>query len=276
MTKVNYVGIDIGGSSINAAAVDTTNGRLVTELRVMPTPEPLPRAQLLAAIGNLAWTFGQPRAVGIGFPCVVQKGRVITSDNLHPETAGIDTTMLTQAAGCPVVLLNDAEAAARAEMQYGAGRGRTEKTLILTFGTGIGSALAHDGVVIPCEFGGLPLHGGRAESYAAAAVRSIQKLSWTEWSGRVNEYLELAESLLWPELIIVGGGISVRHRQFFKHLTPRAELVPAALRNEAGIVGAAALATGLLPSDEPAHEVIAATPSSPRKPRARSMAIAVS
>ncbi len=251
MTKINYVGIDIGTSSIKAAAVDATHGTLLTEERVMPTPKPLLRAQLLAAIGDLAGMFGQPRAVGIGFPCVVQKGRVMTSDNLHGETAGIDTSMLVQAADCPVVMLNDAEAAARAEMQYGAGRGRTEKTLILTFGTGIGAALAHDGVVIPCELGGLPLRGARAELYASAAVRSIEKLSWMEWSARVNEYLEQVELLLWPELIIVGGGISVHHRQFFKHLRPRAELVPAALRNEAGIVGAAALATGLLPAAEP-------------------------
>lgn len=269
MARMNYVGIDIGGSSLKAAAIDIASGRLVTDVQVMPTPQPLPRAQLLAAIGNLAWTFGQPRAVGIGFPCVVQKGRVITSDNLHPETAGIDTRMLTQIADCPVVLLNDAEAAARAEMQYGAGRGRTEKTLILTFGTGIGSALAHDGVVIPCEFGGLPLHGRRAELYAAAATRSIEKLTWPIWAGRVNEYLALAEQILWPELIIIGGGVSARPGLFFKYLRHRAEIVPAALRNEAGIVGAAALATGLQPPLDRAPG------PSRREPRSRRLAAAL-
>lgn len=250
----HVLGIDIGGSSLKAAPVHPANGRMLDNVRVMSTPRPLARGQLVAAIASLARSFGRPAAIGIGFPCVVQKGRVITSDNLHPETAGIDTLMLARAAECPVVLLNDAEAAARAEMQYGAGRGRTEKTLILTFGTGIGSALAHDGVVIPCEFGGLPLHGDRAELYASAAARSIHQLTWATWSGRVNEYLHLVERLVWPELIIVGGGVSVRHRQFFRYLRPRAELVPATLRNEAGIVGAAALATGLLPSSASAGQ----------------------
>lgn len=268
---MNHVlGIDIGGSSLKAAPVHPASGRLLDHVRVMPTPQPLARGQLVAAIAGLAKSFGRPAAIGIGFPCVVQKGRVMTSDNLHPETAGIDTLMLARAADCPVVLLNDAEAAGRAEMQYGAGRGRTEKTLILTFGTGIGSALAHDGVVIPCELGGLPLHGDRAELYASAAARSINKLTWAEWSERVNEYLELVERLVWPELIIVGGGVSVRHRQFFKHLRHRAELVPAALRNESGIVGAAALATGLLPTPPPGPQ------PAPHRPTPRRVSVALS
>lgn len=250
MSAEHVIGIDIGVASLKAAPVDPVTGRLLENPRAMATPRPLARGQLLAAIATMARSFGRAAAVGIGFPCVVQKGRVVTSDNLHPETAGVDTRMLSRAAGCPVVILNDAEAAARAEMRFGAGRGRSEKTLVLTFGTGIGSALAHDGVVIPCEFGGLPLHGDRAELYASAARRAAEKLSWPVWCVRVNEFLELVERLVWPELIIFGGGQAVHHARFFRHLRHRAELVPAALRNNAGIVGAAVLATGLL---DPLH-----------------------
>ncbi|MBP7141693.1 MAG: ROK family protein [Opitutaceae bacterium] len=246
----SFIGIDIGVSSLKAAPVDPLSGRLLGGIRSMPTPRPLARAQLVTAIADLARSFGRASAIGIGFPCVVQKGRIITSDNLHRETAGIDTPMLTRATGLPVVLLNDAEAAARAEMQFGAGRGRTEKTLVLTFGTGIGSAVAHDGVVIPCEFGGLPLHGDRAERYASAACRSIDHLTWAEWGARVGEFLELVEGIAWPELIIIGGGVAAQHDRFFQQLHSRAELVPAALRNNAGIVGAAILATGLLSGNQ--------------------------
>lgn len=246
MRMDSFIGIDIGVSSLKAAPVDPGSGRLLGGIRSMATPRPLGRAQLLTAIASLARSFGRVSAIGVGFPCVVQKGRIITSDNLHRETAGIDTPMLTRATGAPVVLLNDAEAAARAEMQFGAGRSRTEKTLVLTFGTGIGSALAHDGVVIPCELGGMLLRGDRAERYASAACRSIGKLTWSAWGGRVGEFLELAERITWPELIIIGGGVAAQHRRFFKQLRARAEIVPAALRNNAGIVGAAILATGLL------------------------------
>ncbi|MBX7121158.1 MAG: ROK family protein [Opitutaceae bacterium] len=242
----SFIGIDIGVSSLKAAPVDPESGRIIGEIRSMSTPRPLARAQLVTAIASLARSFGRASAIGIGFPCVVQKGRIITADNLHRETAGIDTPMLSRATGLPVVLLNDAEAAARAEMQFGAGRGRSEKTLVLTFGTGIGSALAHDGVVIPCELGGLQMRGDRAERYASAACRSIGNLTWAAWGARVGEFLELVEGITWPELIIIGGGVAAQHRRFFKQLHPRAEIVPAGLRNNAGIVGAAILATGLL------------------------------
>ena len=244
------IGIDIGVSSLKAAPVDPASGRLLGDIRSMAMPRPLARGQLVSAIANLARSFGRASAIGIAFPCVVQNGRIITSDNLHRETAGIDTPVLTRATGSPVVLLNDAEAAARAEMQFGAGRGRTEKTLVLTFGTGIGSAMAHDGVVIPCELGALPLRGDRAERYASAACRNIANLTWSAWGSRVGEFLELVEGLLWPELIIIGGGVAAQHRRFFKQLHPRAEVVPAGLRNHAGIVGAAILATGLLSGNQ--------------------------
>ncbi|SDX03063.1 ROK family protein [Lysobacter enzymogenes] len=247
MSATDFVlGIDIGGSSIKAAPIDPACGRLKAGVRAISTPEPMSRRQLVAAIVELASEFGRPVAIGIGFPCTVQQGRVLTSDNLHPEVAGIDAEMLAQATGHPVAILNDAEAAARAEMRYGAGRGRTEKTLILTFGTGIGSSLAYEGAVIPCEFGLLPLHGGFAEQYAAAGARTREQLTWPVWAARVSEYLALVETVVQPELIILGGGVSAEHRQFFQHLKHRVELVPAALGNEAGIIGAAAQAMGLL------------------------------
>ncbi|MBN7138558.1 hypothetical protein A7A76_05425 [Lysobacter enzymogenes] len=265
MSATDFVlGIDIGGSSIKAAPIDPACGRLTASVRAISTPEPMPRRQLAAAIVELSSEFGRPAAIGIGFPCTVQRGRVLTSDNLHPEIAGIDDAMLAQATGHRVAILNDAEAAARAEMRYGAGRGRAEKTLILTFGTGIGSSLAYEGAVIPCEFGLLPLHGGPAEQYAAAGARTREKLSWPVWAARVSEYLALVETVVQPELIIFGGGVSAEHRQFFPYLKHRAELVPAALGNEAGIVGAAVQAAALLSGA--ARAATATDPSSPSRP----------
>jgi polyphosphate glucokinase len=138
-----------------------------------------------------------------------------------------------------VALTNDAAAAALAEMQFGAGRGFQGKTLLLTLGTGIGSSLCYHGMVVPCEFGHLPIHGKSAERFVSSAARKRRGLSWAEWGEELGEYVRTLETILWPELIIIGGGVSAKSRKFFRFVKPRARLVPAKFLNEAGIVGAA-------------------------------------
>ena len=140
---------------------------------------------------------------------------------------------------CSSDLINDAAAAALAEMTFGAGRRFRGKALLLTLGTGIGSSLCYQGTVVPCEFGHLPLHGKSAERFVSSAARKRRGLSWAEWGKELGDYVRTLEGMLWPELIIIGGGVSAKSRKFFKYLKPRARLVPAKFLNEAGIVGAA-------------------------------------
>jgi polyphosphate glucokinase len=144
------------------------------------------------------------------------------------------------ATGCPVAMINDAAAAGLAEMRFGAGEGFMGKTLLLTLGTGVGSVLAYQGVVVPLELGHFPWKGGRsAEKYVAASVREENDLSWEEWGERLHDYVKVLERLFWPELIVVGGGVSSKHRKFFKFIKARAKMVPAEFLNQAGIAGAA-------------------------------------
>ena len=155
------------------------------------------------------------------------------------EALSSSAKLFGQATGCPVVMTNDAAAAALAEMKFGAGHGFQGKVLLLTLGTGVGSAIAYRGVVVPCEFGHLKLKGRAAEKRVAASVRKAKQLSWVEWGARLDEYIQILENVIWPELIIIGGGVSAKHRKYFPCLHPRARLVPAKFLNEAGIVGAA-------------------------------------
>jgi polyphosphate glucokinase len=234
------LGIDIGGSALKGAPVDTTTGRLLAERYRIATPQRLTPPQMARAVAELVTHFRWRGPVGVGFPGVIHGTRILTAANLAPQFVGCDGGKLfSKAAGCPVHLTNDAAAAALAEMKFGAGHGFMGKALLLTLGTGVGSALASQGVVVPMEMGHLPWKGHSAEKRVAAAVRENQELSWKEWGGRLNDYLAILERILWPELIIIGGGISAKHEKFFPFLKPRARLVPAELLNHAGIVGAA-------------------------------------
>jgi polyphosphate glucokinase len=235
------LGIDIGGSALKGAPVDTTTGRLLAERLRIATPEPLSPPRMAKAVAELVGHFHWRGPIGIGFPGVVEGGRIWTSANLHPKFVGCDGAKLFgKATGCRVALINDAAAAGIAEMRFGAGHASNCKTLLLTLGTGVGSCLAYQGVVFPLELGHFPWKGGRsAEKYVAASAREEKDLSWEEWGGRLNDYIAMLEKLLWPELIIVGGGVSAKHKKFFKYIHPRAKLVPAEFLNQAGIVGAA-------------------------------------
>ncbi len=237
---MKVLGIDIGGSALKGAPVDCRTGRLLApRFRVETSPEATPAATA-KVVAEIARHFKWRGPIGIGFPGVIQGARIRTSANLHPRFIGCDGGKLfTRATGCRVTLTNDAAAAAQAEMQFGAGRGFQGKTLLLTLGTGVGSALCYRGLVVPAELGHLPRRGKSAERFVSSAARKRRGLSWAEWGGELGDYVRSLEQLLWPELIIVGGGVSAKSRKFFRYVQPRAQMVPAKLRNEAGIVGAA-------------------------------------
>lgn len=235
------LGIDIGGSAIKGAPVDTRTGRLLAERHRIEVDSDMTPGAMARIAGEIAAHFRWRGPVGVGFPGVVEASRIRTSANLHPRFIGCDAARLFgEATGCRVAVINDAAAAALAEIRFGAGRGFTGKTLFLTLGTGVGSCLAQGGVVIPLELGHFPWRNDRdAEKYVSAAAREKKDLSWAEWGERLHEFLAELERLLWPELIIVGGGASAKHPKFFPYLKTRARLAPAKLLNRAGIAGAA-------------------------------------
>jgi len=247
------IGVDIGGSGIKAAPVETLTGELSSERVRIDTPAPAtPEAvaatvsEVVARVTTEAGDGGvDPLApIGITLPSVVRSGQVLTAANIDPGWIGVDAVgLFGRALGRPVAVVNDADAAGVAEVRFGAGRDVSGVVLMVTLGTGIGSALFVDGVLVPnSELGHLPLHGGDAEDYAASSVRKAEGLSMKRYAKRLQEYLELVERLLWPDLVIIGGGISRRSDEFLPHVDIRTPVVPARLRNSAGIVGAAAIA----------------------------------
>jgi polyphosphate glucokinase len=237
---MKVLGIDIGGSALKGAPVDTATGRVLAERFRIETPKAVTPAAMAKLVAEMARHFKWRGPIGIGFPGVVHGPRILTAANLHKKFVGCDGGKLfAQATRCRVTLINDAAAAALAEVTFGAGRGFRGKTLLLTLGTGIGSSLCYEGTVVPCEFGHLPLHGKSAERFVSATARKRRGLSWPEWGKELGDYVHTLEQILWPELLIIGGGVSAKSRKFFKYLKPRARLVPARLLNEAGIVGAA-------------------------------------
>jgi polyphosphate glucokinase len=239
---VQVLGIDIGGTGIKAAPVDTTKGTLLTERVKVETPHPAQPDAVAAVVAQHVKNFDWTGPVGLTFPGVVVNGVTTTAANLDPAWVGMDSRALfTKAAGVPVSLINDADAAGLAEMKFGAGSGHQGTVLMLTFGTGIGSALFRDGILVPnTEFGHIEIRGRDAEERASERAKELHDLSWGKWAGRVDEYLRHVEALTAPDLIIIGGGISRKADKFLPLLTSlRATVVPAAMQNDAGIMGAA-------------------------------------
>ena len=237
---MKVLGIDIGGSAVKGAPVDTRTGKLLAPRLRLETPKPLSPAQMARRIRLIADHFEWKGPIGVGFPGVVLGSRIHTSANLHPQFIGCDGGKLfSRATGRRVALLNDAAAAALAEMKFGAGCGYQGKTLLITLGTGIGTALAYRGVVFPTELGHLPHKGKSWEKFAAASAREKQGLSWKQWAKPLGKYIGELEAVLWPELIIIGGGVSAKHGKYFPFVKRRARMVPARFLNQAGIVGAA-------------------------------------
>jgi polyphosphate glucokinase len=248
---MHALGIDIGGTGIKAAPVDVTTGKLLADRQKIETPRPALPEPIADVVKKLTTAFNWSGPVGITFPGVVTDGETRTAANLDPAWIGYDAASLFgQATGNPVRVLNDADAAGVAEMRFGAGVGQQGTVLMLTFGTGIGSALFIKGILVPnTEFGHIEIRGRDAESRASERAKELHDLSWGKWAGRVDEYLQHIEALLSPSLIIVGGGISKQADKWVPRLTGiRAKIVPAALLNDAGIVGAAmATSSDLVP-----------------------------
>ncbi len=238
--RMRALGIDVGGSAIKGAPVEASTGRLLADRFKIETPLPLSPAEMADAAAMIATHFRWRGPVGIGFPGVIHGSTILTSANLDKKFIGCDGARLfSRAMGLHVALTNDAAAAGLAEMKFGAGRNFGGKALMLTLGTGVGSVLFFRGAHFPCELGHLQMDGRDAERRVAASVKHRKDLSWKEWGTRLGRYVGILEDILWPELIIIGGGISAKHRKFFKFVKPRVRMVPAEFLNEAGIVGAA-------------------------------------
>ncbi len=239
---MQVLGIDIGGTGIKGAPVDLDTGRLAADRVRMLTPQPAAPDPVADTVQQIVAAFGWRGPVGITFPGVVVDGVVRTAANVDRGWLDVDArSLFGKAAGTQATVLNDADAAGIAEMRFGAGAGHQGTAVMLTFGTGIGSALFVDGGLVPnTEFGHLHVHGEEAEQRASDRARALHDLSWGKWAGRVDEYLAHLEALLSPSLIIIGGGISKKADKFMPYLTSlRSRVVPAALLNNAGIVGAA-------------------------------------
>lgn len=235
------LGIDIGGSGIKGALVDVTTGALRSDRMHLATPQPATPDAVAQAVRELASRFDFSGLIGCTFPAIVQHG--ITRSASNVDKSWIDApaqAILSEALGCPVVLLNDADAAGLAEVVFGAAKSVAGTVIVLTLGTGIGSALIVDGrLVSNTELGHLQFKGDIAERYCSAKAKERQSLGWRAYSKRLNEYLTHLELLFSPDLFILGGGISRKHERFIPELRLRTPVLPAALRNHAGIVGAA-------------------------------------
>jgi polyphosphate glucokinase len=238
---MEILGIDIGGSGIKGAPVNTETGELTAPRVRIPTPIPAKPRAVAEVVTEIVRHFEWQGPVGCGFPAVVRDGVTLTAANVHPRWIEKKATaMFAQKCNCPVVVVNDADAAGMAEMAFGAGRGQMGVVLMITIGTGLGSALFIDGKLVPnTEFGHLKIRGKDAELRASDAVRQEKLLTWKTWARRFDEFLVTLEKLFWPDLIILGGGVSKKADKFVPLLTVQTKVVPAQLLNDAGIIGAA-------------------------------------
>ena len=243
----NVLGIDVGGSSIKAGVVAVASGQLLGEMISAPTPKPSTPQSVAALISSLAAQLPPTQgAVGVAFPSVVRQGVIRTAANIDHAWLGADGAAITgRALNRPVVFVNDADAAGLAEMHWGAGRGVNGTAIMLTFGTGIGSALFVNGQLFPnTELGHMELNGMDAEKFASAQVRTLLQLDFPAWIERVNVYLQRLQALLWPDVIILGGAVSERYAEFAPLLKCEAPLRPAQFAGQAGVIGAAMACLG--------------------------------
>lgn len=237
------LGIDVGGTGIKGAPVDVRTGHLARPRWRAPTPQPATPEAVAGAVAALARHFGWSGPIGCTVPARVRRGIVETASNIDPTWIGTDAeALLAEATGRPVRVLNDADAAGLAEVRFGAARDQPGTVLVLTLGTGIGSALFVDGRLVPnTELGHLELDGHVLEHRVSNGARRREELPWTTWAARLQRALDHLEFVLAPDLIVIGGGVSrpARWTAFGPLLRTRARLVPARLENEAGLVGAA-------------------------------------
>jgi len=238
---MEILGIDIGGSALKGAPVDLDRGELLAERVRLETPQPAKPKAVAEVFAQVAEAFDWKGPIGVGFPGIMRRNVTRSAANLHPSWIGRDLgELFGSVSGCPVEIVNDADAAGLAEIAYGAGRDRSGSVLLLTLGTGIGSALFIDGHLYPnSEFGHLQFKKTIAEKYASSAARKEFGLGWSQWGDRLNEFLVHLNRIFSPDLIIIGGGASSKFEKFSPQVDCGVEVVPAQLRNNAGIIGAA-------------------------------------
>jgi polyphosphate glucokinase len=242
----NPIGIDFGGSGIKAAPVDLIAGDFATERQRIDTPQPSTPDAVSAVMVELVNRFPEATGpVGVTVPGVVRNGVVHSAANIDKGWLDTDAdALLTERLGRDVHVVNDADAAGVAELRYGAAKGRSGLVMLTTLGTGIGSALLYNGVLVPnSELGHLEIHGQVAEKFAAASIKTNEGLSWEEWARRLTTYYRTLEKLFSPDLFVVGGGVSKDATKFLPLVDIATEIIPATLRNRAGIIGAAVITT---------------------------------
>jgi polyphosphate glucokinase len=238
------IGVDVGGTGVKAGIVNLSEGVLVGDDQVSRTPKPASPEAVARTVAGLVERFDHPGPVGIGFPAVIEGGVVKTANNIDPSWIGVDAVSLFGAAlGREAGIVNDADAAALAEARYGVARGIGGTVLVITFGTGIGCGLLHDGRLVPnVQIGDIELDGHRpAEIHFAAKARGREDLGWEEWAARANRFLTHVSVVLRPRLIVVGGGVAEAWGEWGGMLDPDLQVVPASMGNQAGIIGAATL-----------------------------------
>jgi polyphosphate glucokinase len=247
MQETPILAFDVGGSIVKAGLVNQATGTVIGAVLRRPTPAGATPVDVIDLLASMAVELPSEGAVGVAFPAVIRQGSVRTAANIDARWIGTDAQRLLGARiGRPVAILNDADAAGMAEMALGAGRGRGGTVMVLTLGTGIGTAIFVDGQLFPnTELGHLEVRGMEAEHRASARVKTDLGLGWGEWAAAVNEVLAAYHRLLWPDVFVIGGGVTENWEKFGPLLESRAEILPAHFRNEAGIIGAAMAAAAL-------------------------------
>lgn len=238
---MEILGIDVGGSGIKGAPVNTENGLVLVDRLRIKTPEGAEPEAVAEVIAQLARYFSWRGPIGVGFPGPIKQGVVKMAANISPAWLGMNADdLLGKATGCPVTVLNDADAAGLAEITFGAGKNVRGVVIMVTLGTGLGTAIFCDGKLLPnAEFGHVQVDGHDAEARASDAARQREELSWKKYAKRLNRYFAELQKLFWPDLFILGGGISKYHDKYLPLLQTETPIVPAQFLNEAGIVGAA-------------------------------------
>jgi polyphosphate glucokinase len=253
MKLKKVLGIDVGGSGIKGAIINTKTGELLTERYRIPTPEGAKPEQIADVIQQIVEHFKWNGTIGVGFPAVVQNGIAKTAANIDKSFIGTNIeNLIAKKTSCKVKVINDADAAGQAEMKFGAGKNNKGVVFLITVGTGIGTVVFTKGKLLPnTELGHVYMNKDReSELYISDATRQKNELSWKDWAQRFDEYLNYLEQLFWPDLFIVGGGVSKNETKFQQYLTVKTKVVPAQLLNYAGIIGAALAAKKLIADEE--------------------------
>ncbi len=249
---MEVLGIDIGGSGIKGALVNSETGEMLTKRHRIPTPEGRKPKDMARVVGEIVKHFDHKGPIGVGFPTVIKHGVCKSPGNLHKKWLGVNVKELfSEVTGLPVTVINDADAAGYATMNYGIGKGKKGLVVMITIGTGLGSGAFIDGELLPnFELGQIPYKKyKKIELWAAGSAMEREELSYQKWGKRFNKFLQYVELIIAPDLIILGGGASKDFQEYKNCITIETPVIPAELRNQAGIVGAAAAALHQAPID---------------------------